>query len=115
MLEVGAFALRTAWKIPEPKPKIKARVRHLRAGHKSRDRYNSRSLKATWPAHEKPVVRTMVLSPLCPAVAARRSSHLAEPPVTFRTSYGDSFQLSQYQPRRRIASENSEKLVGLAM
>ena len=42
------------------------------------------------------------------------------PPVTPRTSYGgtsygDSFQLSQYQPRRRIASENSEKLVGLAM
>src|SRR5215212_11143391 len=108
MLEVGAFALRTAWKIPEPKPKIKARVRHSRAGHKSRDRYNSRSLKATWPAHEKPVVRTMVLSRVCPAVAARRGSHLAEPlplplgpPTVIRSS-------SQYQPRRRIASENSE-------
>ena len=42
-------------------------------------------------------------------VAFKRSA----PDSALTLSYGDSFQLSQYQPRRHIVSEKSLKLDGL--
>lgn len=42
-------------------------------------------------------------------VAFKRSA----PDSALTLFYGDSFQLSQYQPRRRIVSEKSLKLDGL--